>query len=65
MLSERKHGESFISRLAPLEQRARQSGERGQQILQRQIDRVGDRIEQTRQQKAQLPRDWLSDVEAI
>ena len=43
----------------------RQARERGQQILQRQIDRVVDNIEQERQRKAQLAGDLLSDVEAI
>ncbi len=43
----------------------RQARERGQFILQQQIDRVVGNIEQERQRKAQLAQDLLSDVEAI
>ncbi|HAZ48844.1 MAG TPA: hypothetical protein DDW76_14770 [Cyanobacteria bacterium UBA11369] len=43
----------------------RQARERGQQILQQQIDGVVANIEQERQRKAQLAEDLLSDVEEI
>lgn len=43
----------------------RQARERGQQILQQQIDQVVDNIEQERGRKAQIAQDLLADVETI
>jgi hypothetical protein len=43
----------------------RQARERGQQILQQQINQVVDDIQQERQRKANIAQDLLADVEAV
>ncbi|MBO3460165.1 MAG: hypothetical protein KME33_36185 [Aetokthonos hydrillicola CCALA 1050] len=43
----------------------RQAREKGQRVLQQQIDRIFDSIEQEKQYKAKLAQDLLADVEVI